>query len=98
MHPICNDIRRIGTAAIELCMLAEGAVDIYFEIRLCPWDFAAASVILSEAGGCMISMEGPVDYDHACTVIAANREDNLETLAKVVREEFGGKTPYDFRS
>jgi myo-inositol-1(or 4)-monophosphatase len=96
MHPICNDIRRIGTAAIELSMLAEGAVDLFFEIRLCPWDYAAASVILSEAGGFMVSMEGPVDYDHACAFIAANNEGNLETLAKIVREEFGGKTPYDF--
>ncbi|MBR2254479.1 MAG: inositol monophosphatase, partial [Candidatus Methanomethylophilaceae archaeon] len=44
MYRRCNDIRRIGTAALELCLLAQGAIDLYFEIRLSPWDHAAALI------------------------------------------------------
>ncbi len=42
MHDMCSDIRRLGSAAIELCYIAAGRSDIYFEIRLNPWDYAAA--------------------------------------------------------
>ncbi len=94
LHPICNDIRRIGTAAVELCMLAEGAAEMYFEIRLYPWDFAAASMILIEAGGHICSFGGPLDYDKPCPVLAANSPQNLISLADVVVDVFDGKRPY----
>ncbi len=94
IHPVCNDIRRIGTAAVELCMLAEGAAEIYFEIRLCPWDFAAASVILFEAGGHICSFGGPLDYDNPCPVIAGNSPKNMVSVANVVMDVFEGKRPY----
>lgn len=94
MHPLCNDIRRIGTAACELCMLAEGAVDLYFEIRLNPWDYAAALVCLSEAGGCYRGIDRDVDWNDPSPVIAANGTDNLDVLHGIVSEEFGGRTPY----
>ena len=94
LHPRCNDIRRIGTAAVELCMLAEGAAEMYFEIRLCPWDFAAASVVLFEAGGHICSFGGPLDYDNPCPVIAGNSPKNLMSVADVVVDVFDGKRPY----
>jgi hypothetical protein len=34
----CNDVRRTGSAAVELCLLASGYADLYFELRLMPWD------------------------------------------------------------
>lgn len=94
MFPLCNDIRRTGSAAVELCMLAEGAVDLYFEIRLNPWDHAAAMVCLTEAGGVGRTMEGDVVYDRPCPIIAANSHENLEILSAIVMEEFEEKTPY----
>ncbi len=45
----CDDIRRIGSAALELAYLATGRLDLYFELRLCPWDFAAGEIIVKEA-------------------------------------------------
>ena len=45
------DIRRSGSAAIDLCSIAAGRAEVYFELRLSPWDYAAASLILTEAGG-----------------------------------------------
>ena len=94
LYPQCNDIRRTGTAACELSMLAEGAVDLYFEIRLAPWDHAAADVCILEAGGCIASIEGDVVYDRSCPVIAANTPGNLEILRDTVIDVFGGKNPY----
>ena len=94
MYPRCNDIRRIGTAACELSMLAEGSVDLYFEIRLAPWDHAAADVCIAEAGGCLTSIEGDVIYDRPCPVIAANDPSNLAVLRDAVIDVFGDRTPY----
>lgn len=89
-----NDIRRIGTAALELSMLAEGALDLYFEIRLSPWDYAAALVILKEAGGCFSGIDGDVRFDGPSPVLAAGTEENLGLLSEVVKDVFDGKTPY----
>ena len=47
----CADIRRSGSAALDVCYVASGRTDIYFENVLSPWDFAAGSLILTEAGG-----------------------------------------------
>ena len=89
MHPICNDIRRIGTAAIELCMVAEGAADLYFEIRLMPWDHAAGLICIEEAGGVYCGLHGnDVSYTMAGPVIATNRPDNLDIMKRVIEEEF----------
>lgn len=89
MHPICNDIRRIGTAAGELSMLAEGAVDLYFEARLMPWDHAAALICVDAAGGVYCGMNGEkVSYTEGKGVIAANNKTNLKIMADIISEEF----------
>ncbi len=46
-----HGIRRFGTAALDLCHVADGLYDAYFEYQLAPWDFAAGRLILEEAGG-----------------------------------------------
>lgn len=48
--PQVRDIRRIGSAALDLCMVASGAVDAHFEHGLSPWDWAAGALIAAEAG------------------------------------------------
>ena len=48
--PHIADIRRMGSAAIDLCSVAKGRVDAYFETGLNEWDFAAGLLIASEAG------------------------------------------------
>lgn len=45
-----RDIRRLGAAALDLCLLAEGAVDGYYERDLKIWDFAAAALVADESG------------------------------------------------
>jgi len=47
----CREIRRDGSAALDMCSVALGRVDIYFEYGIHAWDVAAGSIILAEAGG-----------------------------------------------
>lgn len=46
-----HGIRRFGTAALDLCQVADGLFGVYFEYQLHPWDFAAGKLIVEEAGG-----------------------------------------------
>ena len=48
--PMVRDIRRFGTASLDLCMVASGRTNAYFERTLSPWDHAAGSIIAREAG------------------------------------------------
>ena len=90
LHRECSDIRRFGTAAYEMCLLAKGSLEIYFEMLLRPWDYAASSLIVEEAGGVCSSIDGPLDPFDQCAVLAANSKENLDYLKKVIREEAGG--------
>ena len=49
--PRIGDIRRFGSAALDLCWLATGRLDAFYEEGLNLWDYAAGSLIVSEAGG-----------------------------------------------
>jgi myo-inositol-1(or 4)-monophosphatase len=84
----CDDIRRFGSAALELCALAAGRVDLYFEIRLFPWDFAASEIILREAGGYVgtIGFDTTV-FNRPIPLICANTKENYDYLRKVVMQE-----------
>ena len=69
----CNDFRRTGSAAVELCLMAAGLAELYFEMRLMPWDYAAASLILTEAGGTLCSFDGKApSLSKPSLIIAAN--------------------------
>ncbi len=52
------DIRRSGTAALDLCSLAMGRLDVFAEPMLYPWDYAAGSLIIREAGGRLTDWAG----------------------------------------
>ena len=81
----CNDVRRFGAAALELCYLAEGRCELYFEIRIFPWDYAAAGFILKEAGGVMSGFYGKhIPYDRPSTIIGANTQENHAKLCEIV--------------
>ena len=84
----CNDIRRFGSAASELCYLATGRCELYFEYLLSPWDFAAASLILEEAGGLLCNLEGlPLDYTQPSGILAANNQANLNRLVEITQHK-----------
>lgn len=68
-------IRNGGSAAIDLCRIATGANVAYFEILLHPYDYAAASLIIEEAGGVIGQADGsPVSLYSPCMVIAGTKK------------------------
>lgn len=84
-HPLCSDIRRFGSCALEICYLAMGRCDLFFEIRTYPWDYAAASLILEESGGILRSFkkEKP-DFKNMTMLIGANNTENFEKLNTII--------------
>ena len=56
--PRVRDIRRVGAAALDLCWVATGRLDAYYERGLKHWDWAAASLLVAEAGGRLRWLEG----------------------------------------
>ena len=73
------DIRRSGSAAIDLCSIAAGRAEVYFELRLSPWDYAAGSLIVEEAGGVVTTVDGgEITFERPCSVLAANGRAKLQ--------------------
>ena len=68
------DIRRGGSAALDLAHLACGRHDVFFELNLKPWDYAAGALLVREAGGTfeMPRSENGVDFSKNTTILATN--------------------------
>ena len=68
------DIRRSGSAALDLCAIAAGRAELYFELILSPWDYAAGMLIVQEAGGIVttVEREKPV-LNKRCSILARNK-------------------------
>ena len=68
----CCDLRRSGSAALDICYVACGRCDAMFELRLCPWDYAGGAIILREAGGRIAPIgPGTLNYTEKTGVVAA---------------------------
>jgi myo-inositol-1(or 4)-monophosphatase len=67
-----EDLRRVGAASLDLCWTGEGVFDGFFELRLGPWDVAAGSIIVREAGGVVTDWDGdPVAFLTSGSILAA---------------------------
>ena len=76
-----GDLRRTGSAAIDLCDVACGRTDIYFELRLRPWDVAAGALLVTEAGGVYRSLGYDKPYfEGDCGMLACNAACEQEAL------------------
>ncbi len=64
-------LRRPGAAALDLAYVAAGFYDGFWEVGLNPWDVAAGSLLVQEAGGLIGDLSGEGDYLHGGQVIAA---------------------------
>jgi myo-inositol-1(or 4)-monophosphatase len=92
--PVVRDVRRIGSAALDLCMVAAGRLDAYYEHGLQAWDRAAGALIAAEAGARVVlpAPDGPVGgADVAELVVAAAPGIADELLAALQR--FNGLAP-----
>ncbi|MCB9878587.1 MAG: inositol monophosphatase [Planctomycetes bacterium] len=70
--PACRDIRRLGSAELDLCLVAAGVYDGYWERYLQPYDVAAGAVIVREAGGMVSDYDGGDDWLFGDAIVATN--------------------------
>lgn len=88
--PLVRDIRRLGTASLDLCFIAAGRVNAYYERTLSPWDHAAGALIAREAGA---TVKGAGDTQPDKNFILAGHPDvaaDLErTLDRLARTPLG---------
>ena len=91
MLPVVRDVRRIGSAALDLCMVAAGRLDAFYEHGLQVWDCAAGAVIAAEAGARVVLPERDLPVGAAGLVVAAAPGIADELLA--VLERFNGLEP-----
>lgn len=69
----CGDIRRSGSAALDLCYVACGRCDGFYEGQLSPWDYAASAAIIFEAGGKIGTVEPhALTFDRTQPLLAGN--------------------------
>jgi myo-inositol-1(or 4)-monophosphatase len=68
----CAGVRRPGAAALDLCYVAAGWYDGFFETGLNPWDIAAGSLIITEAGGLIGNFTGEADFMYQREVVCGN--------------------------
>lgn len=69
---LCQGVRRVGSAALDLCWSAAGRYDGYWELSLSPWDISAGRLIVEKAGGKVTDFEGnPID-SHTRYICATN--------------------------
>lgn len=78
----CEDVRRSGSAALDCCSVACGRADGFFEYDLKPWDYAAGSLIVEEAGGSFTDLAGRrFRPDHTADLIATNGQIHQELVS-----------------
>jgi myo-inositol-1(or 4)-monophosphatase len=71
MLPVIRDVRRIGSAALDLCMVAAGRLDAQYEHGLSVWDWAAGALIAAEAGAVLVLPEPDEPGTAGCLVLVA---------------------------
>lgn len=82
--PRVRDIRRIGSAALDICNLAAGHLDLYYERGLAPWDLAAASLVAQEAGLQVTGLRGRAAGTEMTVAGGAERAAELRALLEAL--------------
>jgi myo-inositol-1(or 4)-monophosphatase len=86
----CQAVRRLGSAALNLCYVAAGRLDAYFAANIKTWDVAAGQLILREAGATLTALDGgPFQLDHpqfASAATASLHRELMDVLQKAPRD------------
>ncbi|WP_294638305.1 inositol monophosphatase family protein [uncultured Aquabacterium sp.] len=89
----CAGVRRPGAAALDLCYVAAGFYDGFFETGLSPWDIAAGSLMITEAGGLVGNFTGEPDFLYQREIVAGNPRiygqlvKTLSPYTRVIKED-----------
>lgn len=78
-----EDLRRTGSAALDLSYVAAGRLDGFFEFGLMPWDMAAGILLVREAGGSCIDFDGSENYLNSGNLIAANVKITAQMVSRI---------------
>ncbi len=90
LHKAGMDIRRSGSAALDLCDIAAGRAEIFVELMLQPWDYVAGCLIVTEAGGIVTrTNKEPLCFDHGCSVLACSPKTYEDYFALPGHAEMG---------
>ena len=95
----CAGLRRPGAAALDLCYVAAGWYDGFFETGLSPWDAAAGSLLITEAGGLVGNFTGESDFLYQREIVAGNPKiygqlvHILAPYTRVIKEDESQTTP-----
>lgn len=89
--PQVRDIRRIGSAALDICSVATGTLDAYFERGLNPWDMAAAWLVLTEAGGRFTGLAGDPPAEAMVVAAVEPLHTDLERVVRAAAEVVGAE-------
>jgi myo-inositol-1(or 4)-monophosphatase len=83
LYKCTQGVRRVGAAALDLCMVAAGWMDGYWERKLKPWDMCAGAVIVEEAGGRVTDYKGAAFSPHRPEIVASNGHIHAELVAEL---------------
>ena len=84
-------VRRLGSAALDLCYVAAGRFDGFWEQHLNPWDVAAGALVVTEAGGRITGMDGAAFDARAGHLVASNGPVH-DAMLEVIRDSRAGRT------
>ena len=85
-----RDVRRMGTASIDLAYVAAGHFDGFWEYQLKPWDFAAGAILVREAGGGITGFEDSEDFWQTGNILASNGKIHQD-MQRIIQSELSGK-------
>lgn len=85
--PLACGIRRTGSAALDLAYVATGRLDGFWEFGLAPWDIAAGSLLVQEAGGLISDIDGSENYLTTGNVVAGSAK-VFKTLLQQIQASF----------
>ena len=94
MLPLCGDIRRSGSATLDLAYVASGRLDGFWERGLKPWDIAAGSLLIKEAGGLVLDFHGGEEYLNSGNIITGNPK-ILKAVLKSIGSKVRDESPLD---
>ena len=86
LFPHCSDMRRAGSAALDLAYVAAGRFDGFWEFGLSPWDTAAGALLVEESGGMVADMHGNPNYEKLGSILAANPK-AFKTMLQIINQK-----------
>ena len=85
LYTLCQDIRVLGCAALEMAYVASGRADVFLGRYLKPWDYAAGTIIIREAGGIVGRCDGEFDINNLNSHIIASNKYVFNDFAEMLK-------------